>query len=311
MKNPIFYNERRMRPGWRVFFFILCLSALAYLLFALILGPSYLSATDALPSLGELLPGEGLGLVALMVVTALFVLAVDRRPWPTLGVALTRSGLKELFLGLGLGSLLISAVFVSVLAAGAVRIDGIHFDVEKIFAGQFGLSLAFLIISAISEELQLRGYLFQTFLEGIGVYPTLAVTSVLFALLHVGNPNVNTLALVNIALAGLLLGIAYLRTRALWLPIGIHFTWNLLQAHLFSLPVSGIEIQPKLMDVHTTGSGLLSGGAFGLEGSLITTIVLGGAAIGLWVAPWLRPAEALEFLWRQNLQLAPRGGELP
>jgi hypothetical protein len=154
-------------------------------------------------------------------------------------------------------------------------------------------------------------------LEGVGVYPTLAATSIFFALLHIpnlielGTPAVSTMALINLALAGVLLAIAYLRTRALWLPIGIHFAWNFLQAFVFSMPVSGLSLPPKLLQIEVTDWELMTGGTFGLEGSFITTIVLGLAVVGLWTAPWLRPAKTLDALWREHIKPAPRGGDLP
>ncbi len=304
-QNPIFYNERRMRAGWRVLFFSLFLTVLFLMGSVFITPPS----PDQTLTTEILLQSTTLELVAVVLATLFFVFSVDRRPWATVGLGIGGASLKELVMGIVMGSLVLSLVFALLVWSGTVEIMQTH--VEALFSVQFVLSLLMFAVVAVAEELILRGYLFQTLLEGIGVYPTLALTSILFGVLHTINPNATTMGLVNVALAGLLLAIAYLKTKALWLPIGFHFAWNALQGHLYSLPVSGIAVEPRSLELKIIGPEELSGGMFGLEGSLITTIVLALASIALWMIPWIKPSETLHALWNQYLQPAPRGGEMP
>jgi hypothetical protein len=335
MYNPIFYNERRMRAGWRIFFFMLAFSAVQLILFSVYLRFSPLSK-NSLPepdesthyALRDYVPPSpddpqflewNLYLsffvtVGLLALTLLFLRNIDHRPWPTLGLSVSKSGFKELLLGLGIGSLLITLVFALALGLGVVRIAGTQS--ENLFATTGQLALLALVVGAVFEELLVRGYLFQAMLEGLGVYPTIAVTSIFFAMLHIPNlmvldiPSNSLVALMNIALAGVLLSIAYLRTRALWLPIGLHFAWNFLQAFIFSAPVSGLNLAPKVLKIELHGDDWLTGGAFGLEGSIVATIVLGAACLWLWVMPWLKPSEKLSALWHEHIKPAPRGGDL-
>jgi uncharacterized protein len=138
-----------------------------------------------------------------------------------------------------------------------------------------------LLFGAVGEEMLFRGYGFQVLVRGIGPFATVLPVAVLFGLAHSQNLNFGPLALFNTILWGAVLGYAYLRSGDLWLPIGLHFGWN------WALPMLGANLSGFTMDV--TGyamhwelagkvGGLLSGGAYGPEGGLLTTAV----AIGLF-----------------------------
>jgi uncharacterized protein len=137
-----------------------------------------------------------------------------------------------------------------------------------------------LLFGAVGEEMLFRGYGFQVLVRGMGPFATVLPVAVLFGLAHSQNLNFGPLALFNTILWGVVLGYAYLRSGDLWLPIGLHFGWN------WALPMLGANLSGFTMDV--TGyamhwelagkiGGLLSGGAYGPEGGLLTTVV----AIGL------------------------------
>lgn len=135
-------------------------------------------------------------------------------------------------------------------------------------------SLAFsglaLFFGATGEELLFRGYAFQLLIRSLGPFATILPTSVIFGLMHAGNLNVSFLAIVNTIAWGILLGYAVWRTGALWLPIGLHFGWNvalpLLGSNLsgFTMGVTGYTLQWNV-------GVLWSGGGYGVEGSLFTT----------------------------------------
>lgn len=131
------------------------------------------------------------------------------------------------------------------------------------------------------EELIFRGILFRWIEEFGGSWAALFVTSALFGLVHMGNDNATWMSGLTIAaVAGTLLGGAYMLTRSLWLPVGIHFGWNVTQGLVWDVPVSGYE-GDGLVDARLVGDPLISGGAFGLEASVIALLV--GSVAGAWM----------------------------
>jgi len=126
--------------------------------------------------------------------------------------------------------------------------------------------------AAFHEELAFRGYLFQK-LRAWNRIAGFAFSSLLFAMLHLRNHAITIVAIANIALAGILLALAYERYERLWFPIGIHLTWNLLSGPILGYPVSGFVSHSTLLTT-TLGRGpsWITGGAFGIEGSVVITI---------------------------------------
>jgi len=142
------------------------------------------------------------------------------------------------------------------------------------------------------EELMFRGIMFRWIEEFGGSWAALFVTSALFGLVHMGNANATWMSGLTIAaVAGTLLGGAYMLTRSLWLPVGLHFGWNVTQGLVWDVPVSGYD-GDGLVSARLVGDPLISGGAFGLEASVIA-LVVGGAA-GAWMV-W-RAVEAGEVM---------------
>lgn len=135
------------------------------------------------------------------------------------------------------------------------------------------------IMPGFMEELFFRGILFRWVEEMGGSWIALAVTSILFGLAHAMNPNATVLSSTAIAVeAGILLGGAYMLTRNLWLPIGLHAAWNFTQGYLFGIPVSGVA-EEGLVRSRLSGSELLTGGGFGLEASVIAFVLATAAGI--------------------------------
>lgn len=135
------------------------------------------------------------------------------------------------------------------------------------------------IMPGFMEELLFRGILFRWIEEFGGSWAALVATSALFGLAHILNPNATWFSSVSIAIfAGILLGGAYMLTRSLWMPIGLHAAWNFTQGYIFDVPVSGHD-ENGLVQARLSGSELLSGGSFGLEASAIALVV--GTAAGV------------------------------
>jgi hypothetical protein len=163
--------------------------------------------------------------------------------------------------------------------------------------------LASAIFPAISEELIFRGILFRWIEEFGGSWLALLLTSAFFGAAHLHNPNSSPIAAIGIAFeAGVMLGAAYMLTRSLWLPMGIHAAWNFTQGEIFDIPVSGTKVH-GLVDAQLTGPPLLTGNGFGLEASLIAIVV--ATLFGLWLL-WraIAKGELMKPMWVRGARLA-------
>jgi len=159
------------------------------------------------------------------------------------------------------------------------------------------------LVAGFVEELLFRGILFRWVEQLGGSWVALVLTSVLFGLGHYGNQNATVFSSIAIALeAGILLGAAYMYAQSLWLPIGLHFGWNVTQGFIWGVPVSGFQVK-GLLASELSGDVLLSGGEFGLEGSIIAVIVV--ASVGLWLA-WLswKQGKVVPNWWSRRKALA-------
>jgi len=152
------------------------------------------------------------------------------------------------------------------------------------------------LLSATNEELVFRGYPFQRLVDSLGPAGAVAVSSVCFGLMHLGNPDHTWFSTINTMLVGIPLSLAYLRTRALWLPVGIHFAWNYVQGFIFGFPVSGFRFPATLLSAHVHGGEWLTGSAYGPEGGLFCTIAVLGATLFLFWSPGIRMSGRMKEL---------------
>jgi len=137
------------------------------------------------------------------------------------------------------------------------------------------------ILPGFMEEMAFRGILFRWIEEFGGTWAALVITSALFGIAHIFNANATWFSSFTIAVeAGVLLGAAYMLTRSLWLPMGLHAAWNFTQGEIFDVPVSGFD-EHGLVEAKLSGPPLLSGGAFGLEASLIALVI--ATTAGIWL----------------------------
>lgn len=145
-------------------------------------------------------------------------------------------------------------------------------------------TIAVILMGSAGEEILFRGYGFQTLLSVWGPFTTIFTVGAVFAALHAANPNATWLAIANTAGFGILFGYAFLRSGDLWLPIGLHFGWNF-TLPLFGVNVSGITMRLTGCELHWNAGPLWSGGEYGPEASILTTIVLVALALYLAKAP--------------------------
>ncbi len=129
--------------------------------------------------------------------------------------------------------------------------------------------------AATAEELFFRGVLFQMLIDKKGEIFAIFLSSIIFALGHLLNPNVNLIALINVFLAGIVLGFFYIRTAMLWLSIGFHFGWNFWQKLVLDSPISGLQWGSSLLKTKITElNEYIFGGSFGVEGGIVSTLLL-------------------------------------
>jgi len=212
---------------------------------------------------------------AAAVANALALRIYERGNLSDIGLGWTAASRRNLSIGM-LGG--IGAALVVVLLPLALRLADFEAVPDERLRWPSLLFVSILLLfGAVGEEMLFRGYGFQVLVRGIGPFATVLPVAVLFGLAHSQNLNFGPLALFNTILWGVVLGYAYLRSGDLWLPIGLHFGWNL------ALPMLGANLSGFTMDVtgytmHWKIQGPLSGGAYGPEGGLLTTAV----AIGLF-----------------------------
>ena len=186
---------------------------------------------------------------------------------------------RDLGAGLAIGFILFAIVAGIAALLGVYSIIG-HGDTSELVLAL----VATAIVPGIVEELLFRGILFRWIEQFGGTWAALLITSALFGAGHIFNPNATAFSSFAIACeAGLLLGGAYMLTRSLWLPMGLHAAWNFTQGEIFDVPVSGID-QHGLVQAKLSGPELLTGGAFGLEASVVALAV--ATLAGLWLV-WL------------------------
>ncbi|MET0242145.1 MAG: CPBP family intramembrane glutamic endopeptidase [Flavitalea sp.] len=133
--------------------------------------------------------------------------------------------------------------------------------------------LLIMLVVGISEETLFRGYLLNNLMQSFDKWRALGFSAMMFAFMHIGNPNITAIAALNILLAGGVLGCNYIFTKNLWFGILFHFTWNFLLGPVLGYNVSGVGIS-SLMAPELRGSEVFTGGAFGPEGSVIVTVLL-------------------------------------
>ena len=210
--------------------------------------------------------------------------------------------LRHLLMGLVGGTLIFSLAVAIAGAVGIYRIVGV---------GSLNGLLAALIVptigAAVTEEMLFRGILFRWLEQFGGSWAALLLTSAFFGASHLSNPNASWIAAVGIAFeAGVMLGAAYMLTRSLWLPIGLHAAWNFTQGEIFDIPVSGTSVH-GVLDARLAGSPLLTGNGFGLEASPIAIVV--ATAFGVWLL-WLavKRGQVVAPMWVRPRRLSAAAG---
>ena len=286
--KTIFINPelQYMRAGWRIGIFVLIFSACS-----LIIGGPVVLLVKQFEVLKLAVIPTFATYVALTLATWIMLRFVDKRPFYSVGLFFHNRWGKELLQGILLGSGMMTTIVVVFFAGGMITIEFRELEIGTMLL-IFLNSAALYTVVGYGEELMFRGYILQVFAEGTSRLVAALTISILFAFAHAKNPNVSTFGLINVGLAGLWLSVAYYKTNALWLAIGLHISWNFFQGFVYSLPVSGTTSdKEQIGKAIVTGPEWLTGGTFGPEGGALATLMLIISIILIYKLDWFRSAD--------------------
>ncbi len=201
-------------------------------------------------------------LVATIFILWGFVKIIDNDKFVNLGLHF-KNVKKDIFYGLLIGLLIIFGGFAILYATNQIKISKFEVNITEII-----YSFLLFVVVAITEELLCRGYILRNLMLSFNKYVALVISAVIFALLHIANPNLNILSLIDLFLAGIFLGISYIYTKNLWFPIALHFSWNFFES-LFGFNVSGQNTY-SIIHLQINENNIFNVGEFGFEGSVLS-----------------------------------------
>jgi len=280
-KKPLSANQSPLAA--RIFALLFCLIALYF-------SRAATSVAATAPSGLGSLTGGFIDLIDLLsTILLLFLLLLgywvmgrwlnsQRRPLVCLGLQVRAGWQREWGIGAALGWGIVVVAVLPMALAGSLHFS---FVLTPATVWLLVVNTAVLFLSALVEELIYRGYAFQRLMEAVGPTSATLLMALYFGLQHWHNPGHSFVSTFIIFLSGILLAVAYIRTRALWLVWGLHFAWNFSEGVLFGLPVSGFTRFSTVLQTDTTGPVWLTGGDFGPEAAYFTVLVLIAAIIVL------------------------------
>jgi CAAX protease family protein len=273
--NPLFPASAPPRPIWR-FLISAPTVIVAYLLVGVFLGIAF-NLVGVRPNLlTGLFLSNLLMLGVLLVLYKVLCTLFDGKPLAFVGLGLHSRWKAELALGLALGALMILAVAALERALGLAYFSWMasaQTTGRQVLMG--GLySFVLFTVAGTAEELTFRGYPFQRLADSVGPVGAVAVFAALFGMAHLYNPSHTFLSTCNTMLVGVTFAVAYLRTRSLWLPVGLHVSWNITQGYVLGFPVSGMLMPAALVRPEFRGAVWLTGGSYGPEGSSLATVMI-------------------------------------
>jgi uncharacterized protein len=292
----IFINKSgRLRSGWRLAIFIV-----VYILFQIGFDLVYRGAHEFL-AITQILGSRAAYvdnivfriniLAASLLAGYICVRLLEGLPWKALGLTFHRKWFQHFLVGsvIGAGSLAIAAAIE--VACGGLRLSISPEMVVPLVIKELIATAVLFVVAALAEEALFRGYPLQTLTRAQLAWLGVLLTSVPFAAVHLANPNVVAgFTFLNTAIAGIWLAAAYLKTRSLWFPLGVHWAWNWTMNSVIGVPVSGLKISSHpLLTSTELGPAWLTGGSYGVEGGAACIVAL---------------IISLFFIWRTRLVTA-------
>ncbi|MGH9901580.1 MAG: lysostaphin resistance A-like protein [Pyrinomonadaceae bacterium] len=314
--NFLFNEAGRLRSGWRLTVFIAVFIAVAIFIFGALFVVLFAVSGRSATGLPTALAGvwEYVAQFAVLLVTATLVgwacgRLIEGLPWRALGWTPHQGWLRDLLLGSLVGALSLLLAAALVTATGGFTF-GPSAAAWPAVLRTLAVSASFFVFAAAAEEVLFRGYPLQTMLRSQPAWVALIPSSILFACVHLSNPNVAPgFTFVNTALAGVWLAVAYIRTRSLWFPLGVHWAWNWTMGALLGLPVSGITevTAAPLLRPTDYGPVWFTGGAYGVEGGAACTIALLISTAFIWRTRLVTATPELKQLTSEEIPNVPAG----
>ncbi|CYV25207.1 CPBP family intramembrane glutamic endopeptidase [Streptococcus suis] len=218
---------------------------------------------------------------------------VEKSPWLGLGIR-KKGAFKDFILGWGIGAAMLITCVLLMWGFGAIQVTSFQFSANLV--GEFLILVLAWSIQGTTEELLTRGWMFSSLAAKHNIPVGILVSSLFFTFLHLGNDGISLIPLLDLTLFAILACLVMLKTDNLWVIGGIHAAWNCFQGNVFAFPVSGTQAGQAFIAVETSGPDWLSGGAFGVEGSIISLLIQAG--IITWLAYELyftSPSKQLEL----------------
>ena len=209
---------------------------------------------------------RSINLVFILLIVYIFRKFIDNKSLISIGFSL-RNKEKDSLHGIALGFVLMATCFIFLSLTNQLKIIEIQFDPRTIF-----MFFIIFFVASFVEEILFRGYLLNNLMESFNKYIALIITAVLFSAVHLANPYLSLLVIFNLLLIGYLFGIYYIHAKNLWFSIFLHASWSFFQVAIFGFPVFGMKFKP-LITQQFQGSPFLTGTNFGLEGSILITIL--------------------------------------
>jgi membrane protease YdiL (CAAX protease family) len=290
--DQIFFSpdEPRLRAGWRLALH----SLLLILLGACLSVPLFITLFFFDPALLASYPNiQPVYLLLAIVVETIVVTAsvflarryLDKRSIESLGLKLNLQSLFDFLVGIAITLLQMGLIYVLMTQLGWITFEGFAWEVDPVGIVIKNTLLFFLtfILVGWTEELLSRGYHLQTIASGTNLLWGVILSSAVFSFLHLGNAGANWASVTGIFFAGIFFAYAYVCTKQLWLPIGMHIGWNFFEGVVFGFPVSGLNIYP-LTRITVQGPEIWTGGVFGPEAGLMVlpALLLGSFLIYLY-----------------------------
>lgn len=304
--QDIFFNQtERLRSGWRFAIFLF-----AFIFFGVIFGGaaglvlSGLGIDFGSGSLLYILVSSSISLTLAVFLGWLFGKFFEDLPFRALGAWFTKNWLKDLVSGLIIGAVSIGLAILIAFAVGGLRFSFNETGTSAILL-TLSVSFAVFAVAAAFEEAFFRGYILQTFARSNLAWLAIILTSLFFAAAHLQNSGANYISTINTGLAGIWFGVAYLKTRNLWFPFGIHLIWNWLQGAIFGIEVSGIRDLTTAPLFHEIDSGpaWLTGGEYGIEGGIACTAAIIFSTALIYFLPFLKPTDEMLALTSERWEV--------
>jgi len=269
--NTLFVSpDGRIRAGWR----LLMQLALAFLFYI------------PLSLIASFFGGQNLRVITFGIAITLSIWAAgwafDKRPIRDFGLRVDAQWWRDCLAGFLMATLVMSLIVFFQWLMGWIEFTGFGWNrsSQRNFVVLLGGYVIAMAVVGFYEELWTRGYQLRNLTEGfyngknrnVAGIIAIAISSLVFGFLHIGNPNITLLGIIVIILAGVMLALPYVVTGQLGLSVGLHFAWNVILGALYGLPVSGIRFRQSVLQFEATGPEIWTGGRFGPEGGLLGVI---------------------------------------